>query len=256
MKIITGRRPKMALLILALILLAPQLTVGADTRYVSDKLIITMRSGAGIDYKIIKTLHTGTPVDVIEETDKYLKVRIGDGAEGWVLKQYITADIPKATIISGLKRKIERSKKRLKGEIDKSKGRMEKIALEMASVKDDLKSEKGLRSKDVRALEMGVRKYKDKLSKTTRQLRELEGRHAALVKDSADVVKVVSERDGLKERLTLVAAENDELKEENKRLFTRNAIYWFLAGSGVFFAGWIIGQISKRKKAGSGSFLR
>ena len=41
--------------------------VWADTQYVSDKLIITMRDGKSTDFKIIKTLKTGTPVDVLEE---------------------------------------------------------------------------------------------------------------------------------------------------------------------------------------------
>ena len=108
MKIIKELGSLAAPLILALMLLAPPLAVCAETQYVSDKLIITMRSGEGIDYKIIKVLHTGTPVEIIEGGDKYLKVR-AEGAEGWVLKQYITKEIPKTTVISGLKGEIERS---------------------------------------------------------------------------------------------------------------------------------------------------
>jgi SH3 domain protein len=235
-------------------LVAPPLSFSADTQYVSDKLIITMRSGAGADYKILKTLHTGTPVEILEKTDKYYKVRTTDAKEGWVLKQYITAELPKATVISGLKREMERSKARLKGETEKSKARIEKLNREMAGLRGSLKSEKGLRRKDVRALEMGVSEYKDKISETTRQLKELRGKHAKLVEDSADVVKVVSERDALKEEFALIAAENDDLSQENKRLLTRNMIYWFLAGGGVFLLGWIIGQISRRRK--SGSFMR
>ena len=254
MKIIKYHKLRSALLILALILTAPPLSFSADTQYVSDKLIITMRSGAGGDYKIIKTLHTGTPVEVLEETDKYYKVRTKDAREGWVLKQYITAELPKATVISGLLKEIERSKARLKGEIEKSKGRIEKLNREMDAIKGNLKSEKGLRRKDIRALEMGVSEYKDKISETTRQLQELTDKHAKLVEDSADVVKVVSERDALQERFALIAAENDDLSQENKRLLIRNMIYWFLAGGGVFLLGWIIGQISRRRK--SGSFLR
>ena len=265
MKIISGLGSIAAPLILALIIIAPALAVGADTRYVSDKLIITMRSGAGNDYKILKTLHTGTPVEILEETDKYYKVKTGDATEGWVLKQYITTETPKATIISGLKSEVERSKKRLKEEIKKSKERlneeirkskesMEKLGKEAASVRKNLKSEKVLRSKDVRALEMGVGEYKDKISETTRQLKELKAKYAALVEDSGDIIKVVDERDALKERLNQVTAANDELTQENKGLLTRSIIYWFLAGGGVFFLGWLIGQISRRRK--SGSFIR
>ena len=76
----------------------------ADTRYVSDELIITLRQGKSIQFKIIKTLKTGTPLEVLEEDESYLKVRTTDGIEGYVLRQYITSDPPKTTRLEELER--------------------------------------------------------------------------------------------------------------------------------------------------------
>ncbi len=56
--------------------------VHAEMWYVSDNMIITMRSGMGKDYRIIKNLKTGTPLEVIEESEEYMKVRTKDGEEG------------------------------------------------------------------------------------------------------------------------------------------------------------------------------
>ena len=41
----------------------------ADTRYVGDQLVITLRQGKSTKHKIVKTLKTGTPVEILEEED-------------------------------------------------------------------------------------------------------------------------------------------------------------------------------------------
>jgi SH3 domain protein len=239
-------KPILTLLILGLILIAAPSSVYAETRYVSDKLIITMRTGAGSEYKIIKTLETGTPVEVLEETGKHYKVRAKDGMEGWVLKQYVVADTPKTIIISGLGKKIE-----------KLTGAVEKLKKERDAVKKNLASEKGFLNADIKELEKALKEKNSRISGITGQLREMTDKYNGLVADSGDVVKVVSERDAFEKENDRLSAENNELKKRNESLFKRNAVYWFLAGGGVFFIGWIVGQFSrKKKKFYSDSFLR
>jgi SH3 domain protein len=239
-------KPVLFLLVLGLILIAMPSSVYADTRYVSDKLIITMRTGAGNEYKIIKTLETGAPVEVLEETGKHYKVRTKDGKEGWVLRQYIVADIPKTIIISGLKEGI-----------GKLKGAVEKLKRERDAVRQKLELEKGLLKGDVKKLEKTLKEKNGQISGVTGRLKEMTDKYNRLAEDSGDVVKVVSERDALKKENARLGAERDELSKENESLFKRNAVYWFLAGGGVFFIGWIVGQFSrKKKKFYSDSFLR
>src|SRR4030042_5612234 len=72
----------------------------AKTQYVSDELVIHLREGKGNEYKIIKMLRNGTPLNILEEAEQYLKVRTEEGLEGWVLKQYITSETPKTAIIA------------------------------------------------------------------------------------------------------------------------------------------------------------
>jgi len=222
---------------LILIIIAP-VFAHAETQYVSDNLIITMRSGAGGDYKIIKTLKTGTPVEILEDAGEYYRVKTKDGKEGWALKRYITAETPKPIIIAGLKRKIER----LKNSIEKLKG-------ERTALKEDINSEKGLHKGAVKKLKRSLSERNGRIYKLTKELRELSGKYNKLVEDSGNVIKVVGERDRLKKANAGLTGENTSLKKENKRLFWKRNIIYFLAGGFVFFIGWIVGQVSRRKRS-------
>jgi SH3 domain protein len=100
-----------ALLILAWL---PVESAHADRRYVSDRLIITLREAPGKDSAVLRTLRTDTPVEVLEESGQYLRVRTEEGEEGWVAAQYLSSEVPKLIIIAGLKKEIDRLKARIK----------------------------------------------------------------------------------------------------------------------------------------------
>ncbi|MBW1715405.1 MAG: TIGR04211 family SH3 domain-containing protein [Deltaproteobacteria bacterium] len=89
-------------------------SVHAQRRYVSDRLIVTIRDAPRKDGVALRKLATDTPVKVLEESGRYLKVRTEEGEEGWVGKQYISADLPKPIIIAGLRKEIDRLKARIK----------------------------------------------------------------------------------------------------------------------------------------------
>ncbi len=43
-------------------------------------------------------------------------------------------------------------------------------------------------------------------------------------------------------------ADNNELADENSSLRRREMVYWFAAGAGVFFIGWLTGRVSRKKR--------
>lgn len=86
----------------------------ADRRYVSDRLIVTLREAPRKDGVALRKLGTGTPVEVLEESGRYLRVRTEEGEEGWVGKQYISSEVPKPIIIAGLSKEIDLLKARIK----------------------------------------------------------------------------------------------------------------------------------------------
>ena len=63
----------------------------AETRYVSDTLEITMRSGKGTSFGITRMLRSGTAVQVlaVDKNTGYTQVRTKNGKEGWVLSRFL-----------------------------------------------------------------------------------------------------------------------------------------------------------------------
>jgi len=66
----------------------------AKTVYVDDKLTITFRSGPGMERKILEYLTTGDEMELLEDGEEWVHVRLTDGKEGWIMKQYVSATKP------------------------------------------------------------------------------------------------------------------------------------------------------------------
>ena len=187
----------------------------ADTRYVDDELTITMRQGMGEQYKIIKMLKTGTSVEILEEIGNYFKARTKDGTEGYVLKQFVSAAPPKTFVIA-----------RLEKDIDRLKSKLQTMESQEGELKNQL-ADKG---------------------QTEKMLAEVTAQYEELKEKSDNVVQLASDRDRLESENISLSTEVQELRNENEQMFFTGMIKWFLAGGGVFFLGWVIGKVSRKKK--------
>jgi SH3 domain protein len=211
-----------------LLLLTTAMAVGADTRYVSDRLIITLRAGTGPNAEVITTLATDDSLEVLAEEGPFLKVRTPDGTEGYVQGQYITRETPKSTIIARLEKERDQLKSRL-AQLEKGKTG---IAEEAKAIKEE------------------AAKSEADLAKTQKELQAITGKYDTLLENSKQVLEITSERDRLHQENARLAAEVKTLGEENADLLRKGMIQWFLAGGGVFLFGWLIGKISRKKKRG------
>jgi SH3 domain protein len=211
--------------------------VCAETQYVSDQLVITLREGQGKHYKIIRMLKSGAPLEIIEESELYLKVRTKSGIEGWVLKQYVTGETPKRTIIAGLEKEIDRLNRRI-----------EQYRIDTASLQDELNASKSDHNSKIRDLQQNVTANMGKAEQTSRDLKKMTDKYNALLKDSKDVVLLVKERDNIKASNSELQTRTEQLQKENDELKQSQMIWWFAAGGGVFFVGWLAGKISRQKR--------
>ena len=228
------------LIVFLLILFPFTMSVGivcANTQYVSDQLLITMREGKGSQYKIIKMLKADTPLEVIEESETYLKVRTESGVEGWVLKQYVTEETPKPVIIVALEKKIDR----LNTEIEQYKKNDE-------SLHDELNKAKSDHNKAIENLKKNLSASTGKAEQTAKELKKITRKYNAFLEHKKDIVNLVKERDGLKESSSELQTKNEQFQKEHYELKQSQRIWWFVAGGGVFFVGWIVGKISKQKR--------
>lgn len=226
-----------AVFVLIFAVFSSPLSSSAETRYVDDQLYITLRQGESSEHKIIKTLRTGTPLEVIEDGSPYMKVRTESGQEGYVLSRYISKEIPKNNVISNLE--IERD--RLSGQVADLQGRLNETASELESIKRrniEIVQEAKERQAEVE------RKYAD----TAKALHDTVSKYEELLDQSKNVVEN-------SDRLKKINKVNLELNREVLQLRKKDSsmkrshyIGWFLAGGATLLLGWILGRIPTRRR--------
>jgi len=198
----------------------------AETRYVSDQLIVTVRSGKGNQYKILETIPTSTPVTVLEDGKTYVKVVTPKGTEGYIQAHYISKAVPKSTQITQLNNKIAALQQQLTTQQQSFQGSQE----EASTQKNQITQLSAQLNQTRQELEKSTEKYKTLRSK------------------SENVLTLGTENEQLIENNNLLNSELLVLREENQKFHRSNMIQWFLAGGGVFLGGWIIGKISRKKQ--------
>ena len=213
----------------------------AETMYVSDQLLITLRRGKSTEHKILKTLKTGAPLEILErvEGDEYVKVRLQSGEEGYVLSQYLTSDTPKPILISRLKKKVQEIQKQLaQGEAKR------------AEASQGLKAVQEKKTQNEAGLNGKINELNRALAKAKEELRIATEKYTTLVENSGMLVEITDERDRLKKENVKLGAEVRSLTEENNDLNSNQSVRWFLAGAAVLLFGWMIGKISRKKQRG------
>jgi SH3 domain protein len=231
-----SKRKRLFLFALPVLFFAAVGTARADRRYVSDRLLVTLREGKGAEFKVIKALRTDTPVEVIEEDGQYARVRTEKGEEGWLQKQYLTPDTPKTKVIEGLKLETVRLM-----------ARIEELEQKQDPDWAEFEAAKRSHAKEVEAFENRAKKIKAEAARNILELRQAEEKYNTLVANSKEIVTVVGERDRLKKENIKLHQEVKELRDDNAHLVRTGMLWWFLAGGGVFFVGLISGKLSRKK---------
>jgi len=210
----------------------------ADTRYVGDQLIVTLRLGESTKHKILKTLKTGTPVEVLQEGETYMKVRTNDGTEGYILRQYISSIPPKTHRINELELEKSALQKKI-NDLQNAKSTLEKQLNGIEEKYDSEFSELTTKSSE-------IEQNFEQVSNSERIITE---KYNTLVAQSKNVVAIAQERDQLHQENKKLTTGLKMLQEKNEKFADSRMIKWFLAGGGVFFFGWIIGRISRKKRS-------
>jgi SH3 domain protein len=212
----------------------------AETMYVSDKLLITFRQGKSTEHKILKTLKTGAPLEILEreEGDNYVKVRLQSGAEGYVLSQYLTNDTPKPILISRLEKQVEK----IREQLAQANAKRAETSQQLNAVQEKQTLKEGELTGSINELNLALATAKKDLQAVTES-------YNTLLDNSGKVVEITNDRDRLKKTNEKLSSKVQLLNAENSELKRTGMIKWFLAGGGVLFFGWIIGRISRKKKS-------
>ena len=66
----------------------------AETVYVAERLRIGLRAEAAETSAVVKTVETGTPLEVIDRLETFVHVRDPQGTAGWIEARYLTPEAP------------------------------------------------------------------------------------------------------------------------------------------------------------------
>jgi SH3 domain protein len=75
----------------------------AEDIYVTEITKITMRTGPGVNHKVIAMLKSGTKLAIIQYQADWSQVSTGGGKTGWVLSRFLTQKVPDALLVEELK---------------------------------------------------------------------------------------------------------------------------------------------------------
>lgn len=197
------------------------LSTAAETKYVSDELVINMRSGKGNSFKIIKIIKSGTPLTVLETDSGYTRARTPQGVEGWVLSRFLS-NTPAA------------------------RQQLAKAITDVATMKEKF---------DAMSNELNTtKKERDELSRSEKSLlnnkAKLNKELAKLKKIAARPMQLEAENDQLRNELVKIEAEMRLLKQEYQTLEDNSDQEWFMTGAGVLFGGMILGLIFPKLRSG------
>ena len=199
-------------------LLTPLFSAAGTTRYVSDELEITMRTGQGVKFGIRKMLTSGAKLEVVEtDPTGYSKVRTEQGVEGWVLSRYLSNTASARDLLAASEQKVVN------------------LQLEVAKYKEELMS-LTTRNSDAGSENMSLKETAQRLSTELDDLR----------RTASNAMGLDNENRQLKEQLQLIDHDMQLLTIENSGLKDNDAKSWFLIGAAVLFGGLLLGLILPR----------
>jgi SH3 domain protein len=193
--------------------------VMANTLYVTEEFEITMRTGPGVERKIIALIRSGQRVEEISKSEEWTEIRLPSDKTGWVLTRYLSSKEP-CTMV----------KDRLQTQYD-----------QLLNEKNELDSKNS-------DLEAENQRLEAQLASTQASLERVTGDFDSLKADSSDFLKLKSQFKKTTAELEETKTKADKFEDESSRLLRNQNIKWFLAGAGVLLIGFIIGFSSRRQK--------
>jgi SH3 domain protein len=191
----------------------------AETMYVSDKMQITFRTGPGNDRKIIALLTSGQPVEVMQSSGDWVEVQLPDGKLGWVLNQYLTADLPCDMAIETLRQAHS------------------SLTAEAAALKQENT-----------ALKIDKKNLSEALTQNKQELHASKTQHDTLKKESVHFIELKAKYEKTVLELSNQKKRGDQLDKELSGALKSLHLRWFLSGAGILIFGMILGFISRKEK--------
>ncbi|NVK73162.1 TIGR04211 family SH3 domain-containing protein [Marinomonas sp. CT5] len=204
-------------------------TAHSATVYISDIQFVAIREGLDNSTRAVERgLKSGTPLEVLEQSNGFTKVRTPSGNEGWVADYFLSEDMVSRDQLENLQSRLDQSTEKRS---------------EMASV---LKVNQQ-KIQELNQANLSLEDENESLKQQLVEAAELSKKAQAIVSQNKDVSYQI---ESLKQRADKAIALSEKLQNTTKQK-------WFMIGAATLLGGLALGIILpmlRRKKAGSGSW--
>jgi SH3 domain protein len=205
--------------LLCILIMTATLAHAQSVRYVTDQLRLEARTGPSTSHRITRMLESGTQVTVLEESEGYSRIQLGNDTDAWILTRYLSPEPP-------ARDQVAKAKKELQATLEENA--QMKAALEEA------------RSTGSKTQQERIKLDQDntRLSKELAQIRRTAASTLSIEQQNQELqIKVVN----LERELQIAQQENMSLSDNSDR-------DWFVTGAGVLFGGIILGLTIPRMR--------
>lgn len=204
-------------------------TAHSATVYISDIQFVAIREGLDNNTRAVERgLKSGTPLEVLEQSEGYTKVRTPNGNEGWVADYFLSDNIITRDQLDAMQT-----------ELDKSAASREEIAKSLS-----------LSQGKVQELNNLNNTLKEENNTLKQQLQE-----AVNLTKKAQVI--VSQNNDASYQLESLKQQADAAIAQSEKLQDTTQQQWFVIGAATLFGGLLLGTLLpmlRRKKNNSGSW--
>lgn len=218
-----ARRWRIVWVLMVACLLWSGLSLAGEVRYVTDEARIPLRTGKGTQYRIVRMVKSGTPVEVLSVSEGYARVRTPGGTEGWMLKRFLQ------------EQPVARER------LAEMEQRLAALEAEAATLREQAQALQHLRS-ELESRNTALTEENDRLHKELERIRA----------EAAEPLRLSRENQALRTRLQEQNSRVEALENEVRLMRTDAERKWFLVGAGVtlvsLFFGLIIPRIPWRRR--------
>ena len=194
-------------------------TGAAETKYVTEDLNITLRTGPGTDRKIIAFPNAGDPLEIVTPGEEYTEVTTRGGKQGYVLTRYLTNKEPARVVLA-----------RLEQQHSQLEAKYQELQQKSTQLSGDSKSLSGELAQTQKQLEQVTTEY-ESLKNESKQYLQLKAKFEKAVKESTEA-----------------RSRADKVEKELQQLYSSEITTGMLYGGGLIVLGFITGFILKRPK--------
>jgi len=204
---------------LSLVLCLFSTAVHGETMYVSDILKLTLRTGPSTENKILAVIASGQTMEIVDFGQEWSQVQLPNGKEGWVLSRYLTRNETNNV------------------KLDRLQAKHKNLTTQAAALLEENNR-----------LQAENKKLTTEFKTNKKQTDKARSDYETLKTEAAEFLNLKSKYKEAVSQLSEQTAKAEKFEEQLNKLEMSTYIKWFLAGSGVLIAGFLIGFSTKRQR--------